>query len=66
MPTLVVIKSHPYEGRQRVEGTEYDATEADARLLVLSGQARYKSRGYQTRMMSALTGRSPSRKGDQA
>lgn len=43
MRTLVVLKTHPYEGRARQPGDEYPATESDARLLVLSGQARYKN-----------------------
>lgn len=56
MPKLVVVKPHPYESRNREVGTEYEATESDARLLVLSGQARYadgRSQSYQTRDMSA-------------
>jgi len=48
MPVLVVLKAHPYESKQRAVGTEYSATESDARLLVLSGQARYKKKEKQT------------------
>lgn len=55
MKTLVVIKSHPYEGKNREVGAEYEATESDARLLVLSGQAAYKTDEYQTRMMRSKT-----------
>ena len=55
MKTLVVIKAHPYEGKNRAVGSEYDATDSDAKLLVLSGQAEYKSQQYQTRMMSSKT-----------
>jgi hypothetical protein len=42
MRTLVVVTEHPYEGRRRTVGTEYEATDFDAALLVKSGQARYK------------------------
>jgi len=60
MKTLIVIKAHPYEGKNREVGSEYEATESDAKLLVLIGQAKYKSdqhksEQYQTRMLTSKT-----------
>ena len=55
MKTLIVIKAHPYEGKNREVGSEYEATESDAKLLVLIGQAEYKKQEYQTRMLTSKT-----------
>lgn len=42
MRTLIALHTHPYEGRRREAGSEYDATDSDAFVLVTIGQARYK------------------------
>ena len=61
MRTLVALKQHPYESRNRNPGDEYAATDSDARLLVLAGNARYKDEApagqtYETRDLTARRG----------
>lgn len=74
MRTLVVVHPHPYHGIRREAGTQYEAADFDAALLVQSGQARYRDESgaiseqtqtqncvqtYHTRALTATTARRP-------
>lgn len=57
MRTLISLMSHPYESRTRNPGDEYEASDEDARMLVLAGRASYadveQKQQYLTRDMGA-------------